>query len=169
MGYFTNVDDYLAGHEKKAGLFDFLAKPFTGAFGAVRGVGKAVEEGPDLLRGIGGFIKDNPMTAVGIGAGIPGAYGLHQLVRNKLRAKDQDEVFKLVHKDDQILRDADRTELESAFDTFRAFAPTLATDPNATRSFLREAVTSGGGVNYNTINLLARTEAAIQGDSSHGD
>ncbi len=44
----------------------------------------------------------------------------------------------------------------------KRFAPTLSSDPNAVRSFLREAATSGAGVNYNTIKLLAEAERMTQ-------
>lgn len=166
MGIFMDVDEYVAREVKTAGALDTAARPFVSLSRLVKGIGGSISGSETLIGDVGKVLKEHPYAALGIGGGALGANALHSLVTNKLRARKQNAVFDFVKKDDPILRDADRTELASAFDTFRAFAPSLATDPNAARSFLREAVTSGGGVNYNTINLLARTESAIQGESN---
>jgi len=63
---------------------------------------------------------------------------------------------------DPVLADADPAEIEEAYATMKRFAPTLASDKNAVRAFLREAVTSGGGVNYNTIKMLSDAENSAQ-------
>lgn len=76
-------------------------------------------------------------------------------------AGDPDEVFSTVSKNDDLLAGADKKGLQASFETMRRFAPTLATDPNAVRAYLREAATSGSGVNYNTIKLLAEAEKAV--------
>lgn len=78
-----------------------------------------------------------------------------------MAAGDPDAVFSSVAKNDELLAGADRKSLQTSFETMRRFAPTLATDPNAVRAYLREAATSGSGVNYNTIKLLADAEKAV--------
>lgn len=164
MSVFTDVEEFVEGRTKTAGLLDIAARPFQSLSKLVKGIGGAISGSETIVGDVGTLLKNHPYAAIGIGGGALGANALHSLVSNKLRAREQDSIFKFVKNEDPILRDADRKDLASAFDTFRAFAPTLATDPNATRSFLRQAVTSGGGVDYNTINLLARTESAIQGE-----
>lgn len=69
-----------------------------------------------------------------------------------------EEVLERVRDDDDYISGADPAVIEEAFSTMQRFAPTLATDPSAVKSFLREAATSGAGVNYNTIKLLAEAE-----------
>lgn len=63
---------------------------------------------------------------------------------------------------DPYLTDADPEVLQDAYSTMQRFAPTLATDKGAVQAFLREAATSGGGVNYNTIKLLSDAERSAQ-------
>ncbi len=62
---------------------------------------------------------------------------------------------------DEILSKADPALLQSSYDTMRRFAPTLATDPNATRAFLQEVATYGKPPSYATLKLLADTEGSV--------
>lgn len=55
-----------------------------------------------------------------------------------------------------------------AYQTMRRFAPTLSTDPNATAAFLRNAVMTGGPMDYQTIRGLADTETSIQRAQNEG-
>ena len=48
------------------------------------------------------------------------------------------------------------------------FAPTLSTDKNAVKSFLRQAVQHDGGVDFMSIKGLADAEAAVTGRSYKG-
>jgi len=64
--------------------------------------------------------------------------------------------------EDPYISEADDEVIDEAYATMQRFAPTLSSDPNAARSFLREAATSGAGVNYNTIKLLAEAERMTQ-------
>lgn len=125
---------------------------------------------PSLLeKGISklyGFMIDKPKWAIGIGGAIglggAGYLGYH-LLQKKNQERAQDKAFAQVSHGDPVLSEASKEELGTAFQTMRNFAPTLATDPNAVQSFLRSAVMSGGGVDYNTIKLLAETENAATG------
>ena len=112
------------------------------------------------------FVTNNPWWTAGIGSaaalGGAGYLGYHML-QKKNQERDQEKAFARVSNTDPVLSEASKDELNTAFQTMRNFAPTLATDPNAVQSFLRSAVMSGGGVDYNTIKLLAETENAATG------
>ena len=75
---------------------------------------------------------------------------------------------------DSILKDAITRHPESknmileAYGTMVRFAPSLSLDINAVRSFLREAVLGGSGVNYATIKNIVDTEKSITGNSKPG-
>lgn len=73
----------------------------------------------------------------------------------------QDDVYRKVITQDEILSDADPEMLKSTFSTMRRFAPSLASDPNAVRSFLRESATYGTGPNYAALKNLAEAERAV--------
>lgn len=118
--------------KNQLGFWPELATGFTGGLGS-----GAAKEVIDLISGAG-----------------------HQAAI-AAKSGDQDAAFNRVHKEDEMLQSADKRVLADAFATMRRFAPTLATDPNAVKAFLREAATSGGGVNYNTVKLLAEAEGAI--------
>lgn len=48
--------------------------------------------------------------------------------------------------------------LPTLFSTMRKFAPSVATDPLAVRTFLTHGVTTGGNLDFATLKLLAETE-----------
>ena len=80
-------------------------------------------------------------------------------------------IFGALKQEDPVLAEADDTTILEAYHTMARFAPTLSTDKNAVKSFLREAVMSGGGVNYNTIKLLTDAENSLmkqRGGGGHG-
>lgn len=64
---------------------------------------------------------------------------------------------------DSVLAQADDALLMESYHTMTRFAPTLSTDKNAVRSFLRQAVMSGSGPDFMTIKHLADSERAITG------
>lgn len=70
-------------------------------------------------------------------------------------------IFNVLKKEDPILRQADNKTLLEAYHTMSKVAPTLATDKNAVRSFLTQAVVSGGGLDYNTIKGIADAETSV--------
>ncbi len=106
-----------------------------------------------LERGVGGAITEGAKAL-----GSAAYYGGRRL----LQGRRQQQIFGDIVAQDPILSDADPAILNQSFATMSRFAPTLASDPYAAQSFLREAVTSGGGINYNTIKLLAEAERAAQ-------
>jgi hypothetical protein len=62
---------------------------------------------------------------------------------------------------DQVIKDADPSLMKSTFDTMRKFAPNLAADSNAAKSFLREHAIYGTGPSYAALKNLADAEQAI--------
>lgn len=64
---------------------------------------------------------------------------------------------------DPVLSAADDKTLMEAYHTMTRFAPTLSTDKNAVRSFLRQAVMSGSGPDYMSIKLIADSERSVTG------
>jgi hypothetical protein len=116
-----------------------LGQSAIGAFGKEMGA-----TGAGLLRDIG----NKAMAAVG-------AMG-DQSAR--------EAILKQLKREDPILGDAPDKVLMEAYHTMQRFAPTLSTDKNAVRSFLRQAVMNGVGPDYASIKLLADTERAITGD-----
>lgn len=70
-------------------------------------------------------------------------------------------IFNTLRKEDDELAGADPALLTDAYHTMVRFAPTLATDKNAVKTFLREAVLMGTGPNVVTIKQLADAERAV--------
>jgi len=70
-------------------------------------------------------------------------------------------VFNMLTKEDDIISKADKKQMKSTFETMKRFAPNLAADENAARSFLREHATYDTGPNYATLKSLADAEKMI--------
>jgi hypothetical protein len=124
-------------------------EPAVGAM--MPGLGDTAMRG--LERGLGGTLTEGA-KALGRAAYAGG--------RRLLQGRKHRQVFDQVSATDPILAEADPEELQQTYATMTRFAPTLASDPYAAQSFLREAVTSGGGISYNTLKLLAEAERAAQ-------
>jgi hypothetical protein len=130
---------------------------------------------PTMMQNVGKGIQDSFASGIGggIGKGLVdlGASSLGSVV-SKLRDYFMTDVtrkkmFESVIRNDQVINDAmarnpqTREVLVEAYGTMVRFAPSLALDVNAVRSFLREVVLGGGGVNYATIKNIVETEKAI--------
>lgn len=91
----------------------------------------------------------------------PPAQGLFGMIRRRMIAPKHERALGTAISDDNILSDAMQQTpqlVQRAHDTLKQFAPTVATDPSMVRSFLRQAVLSGGNVDVATIKLLAEAE-----------
>lgn len=77
-------------------------------------------------------------------------------------ARARTNLFEQLKQDDDVLSSADPQALRAAYHTMTRFAPTLATDPNAVRSFLREATLYGSGPNVISIKQLADAEKTLE-------
>jgi hypothetical protein len=117
-----------------------------------------------LTAGIGTGVGTGVVNALFNGLGGAAAFAHNALVVDPRRKR----LFESVVRTDPVVLDAlhrnpdaSRT-LSEAYETMCRFAPSLALDVNAVRSFLREAVIGGaGGVNYATIKTLIETERGL--------
>ena len=106
-------------------------------------------------------------TVLGIGSelgkGVAGAIGggakrLYQSAYTGLTPDFLDELLL----EDEVISNADPDVVREALHTMQRFAPSLAADKPSVRTFLREAATSGSGVNFNTVKLLSEAEQSVQ-------
>jgi hypothetical protein len=74
--------------------------------------------------------------------------------------KQHEDVLSKVMKDD-IISKADKPLMHSAYGTMVRFAPNLAADENAAKSFLREHAIYGTGPSYAALKNLADAEQAV--------
>jgi len=81
-----------------------------------------------------------------------------QMVHN-LSTSHKDALKKVLK--DEVISNADKAMITSAFETMKRFAPNLAADENATRSFLREHAIYGTGPSYASLKNLADAEQAV--------
>ena len=152
--------------EKVAGAVDYLRAAWRGATTGVKGplVGKVL--GAAAATGLAGAVGGGLMSALGKGI----SKGYDTLDTALFQAPKREQLFAGLVRTDPVLTDAVRRDpkaqvvLEEAFQTMVRYAPHLSVDINAVRSFLREAVIGGGGVNYATIKNLVETEKTITGD-----
>jgi hypothetical protein len=125
----------------------------TSGHAVVEGLGKG------LGSGFGGALVG--LVSHGIGTGVD-ALRDHFLLEPKRKA-----LVETLLRTDPVLSDAverhpdSKTLVTESYGTMVRFAPTLSLDINAVRSFLREAVLGGSGVNYATIKNLVDTEKSI--------
>lgn len=132
--------------------------PATGGFGQ-GGFGGEFAKG--LGNAVGKTLVETAVNTLTSGAAALTDYLRNDGARKKL-------LNDMLHSD-PVLSDAVRADpkasqhIMEAYQTLTRFAPALSLDPNAVRSFLREAVMSGGAVNYGTIKTLADTQKTILG------
>ena len=116
-----------------------------------------------LSKGIGSALGGSlvGLMAHGIGTGVD-ALRDHFMLDPKRKA-----LVDTLVRTDPVLSDAverhpdSKSLIRESYGTMERFAPTLSLDINAVRSFLREAVLGGSGVNYATIKNLVDTEKSI--------
>ena len=99
----------------------------------------------------------------------------HKVLKKKLYDEPKQEAaFHDAIRGDDMLQEAHRSNpraLEETFSTLKTFAPSIAKNPSATKSFLRQATMSGmhgGGPDFATIRLMAETEKFIQNSKGRG-
>lgn len=146
----ASLDEFL--EKKAAGPGGYMSFPQMG--GSAQGA---------FAAGIGGGIGTGIIDALG-GAISGGAGALRDMF---VTDKRRNTIFSTLLQQDVVLHDAVQRNplnldvLKEAYATMSRFAPSLAVDVNAVRSFLREAVIGGGGVNYASIKNLVETEKAL--------
>jgi hypothetical protein len=140
---------------------------------AGRGSGRLFDSGEAakaLSTGIGSGIGSKAVD------GLFGALGgLAGMLKDKIFTDPRRKaILDTIMRNDQIIRDTiahnpnGKQMIAEAYQTMVTVAPTLSTDINAVRSFLREAVIGGAGVNYATIKNLAEAERAVAGNRYSG-
>lgn len=127
-----------------------------GAMGLMSGAGGLF--GGALMRGITGDSDANVSKSKEVGK---------MLAQQEMKQKSQAELAPLQQQAfqkammDPMISRADPELLESSFETMKRFAPNLAADPNAVKSFLTEVTTFGNGPSYATLKNLADAERAV--------
>jgi len=159
-----------------------------GGLGAVRGMGGLQGAASGMMQGEGHLKNVLPALGGGalIGAGQEAAGALRGALFGSTAAQETKEkelgkieaqqAFKAQQREllapkhqqafqmamqDEIVSQAPQEIIHSSFDTMRQFAPNVAADPNAVRSFLRESATYGQGPSYATLKNLADAESAV--------
>lgn len=79
-----------------------------------------------------------------------------------MASNNRESIFDALQKEDDVIARADPDELAEAYHTMVRFAPTLSTDKNAVKTFLRESVLYGTGPNPMAIKQLAEAEEAVK-------
>lgn len=78
-----------------------------------------------------------------------------------LQSRASESIFKTLKREDDVIGQADPKQLLEAYHTMVRFAPTLSTDKNAVKTFLRESVLYGTGPNFMSLKQLADAERAV--------
>lgn len=78
-----------------------------------------------------------------------------------MEGQQRKSVFDTLRQEDDVIARSDPEQLNEAYHTMVRFAPTLATDKNAVKTFLRESVLYGTGPNFMAIKQLADAEKAV--------
>lgn len=160
----TNPDHILGERDVMASLDEFLEKKAGGVIRPTPNpAGQPFHWGAHAMEhGIKGL-----MTGVGSGIGNALVSGVGGKFSNLLNNSKKRQILEKVVNTDTVISDAIKhnphmmENLLEAYTTLDKFAPTLATDTNAVRSFMREVILGGGHVNYATIKNLVETEKAI--------
>ncbi len=130
------------------------------------------------LTGLGAAFGAHLMSPIEGGAGAAAEQAQRELGRfNGQQAIKQQQITALAPQhdvafhqaqQDEVIQQADPSLVASSFSTMKRFAPNLAADPNAVRSFLRESATWNSGPSYATLKNLADAERAVAGAGGAG-
>ena len=99
----------------------------------------------------------------------------HKVLQKRLYEEPKQEAaFQEAITGDELLQEAHRADpkaLRDTFSTLKAYGPSMAKNPQATKAFLRQAAMSGmhgAGPDIATIRLIAETEKNIQNSKGKG-
>lgn len=160
------------------GVSSLAGSPMQGVAGGISGSIQKLMERNLLSHGREFGEKKDPfhlsgsaaITAFGKEMGTSGADLLRDMATKAMEAAGhagdasaREAILQNLKRSDSVLANADDGTLMEAYHTMTRFAPTLSTDKNAVRSFLRQAVMSGSGPDYMSIKLLADAERAVTG------
>lgn len=109
---------------------------------------------------VGGSIVSEGLAAIRRLIGVSSQAVSERMIKDPQRKKIINNVVKM----DPVISTAEREnpgQAAQAYSTMRKFAPTLSTDPNIVKSFLRNSALSGGPMDFQTIKGLADAEHAV--------
>jgi len=118
-------------------------------------------------KGMGGGV-----VSEGIGALRRLIGGAAQSISNRfIDEPKRDKIIQQVMKQDPVVSTAEREtpgQALNAYQTMKRVAPALSTDPNVVQSYLRNAVLSGGPIDFQTVKGLADAETSLQRAQNEG-
>lgn len=94
---------------------------------------------------------------------ISGVKGILSGAKENARSPVRKAIFKRLSAEDDIIGQASPDNMLRAYSTMAKVAPTLSTDINAVKSFLRSSAMHDGGIDPMTIKGLAEAETAVTG------
>ena len=161
-GAFGRLPSALAG----LALIDPL-KPVSGSYGYL--LNKKVFDGfGGLLNRVQADeaaakkVVEEMSKAVAVEA-ISGVKGVFRKAQESARSPVRKAIFKRLAVEDDIIGQANPESMMRAYSTMSKVAPTLSTDINAVKSFLRSSAMHDGGIDPMTIKGLAEAETAVTG------
>jgi len=130
----------------------------------LRGVLTRTKADEEIAKKMVGGLAERALDAMGDAFGSAQRTLKEKMVDSPMRHA----ILNQLKKEDDIISMADNKATLEAYHTMKNVAPTLSTDKNAVKSFLREAVQHQGGVDYMTLKGLADAEAAVTGRAYKG-
>jgi hypothetical protein len=94
---------------------------------------------------------------------LSGLKGLMASAKEHSRSPVRKAILKRLSSEDDIIAQASPDAMLRAYSTMSRVAPTLSTDINAVKSFLRSSAMHDGGIDSMTIKGLAEAETAVTG------
>ncbi len=81
-----------------------------------------------------------------------------------IEPKQQNVLKQVIQTDPTLAQAMEKTPdmVIGAYKTLKQFAPSLTTDANSLKNFLKQAIIMNGQIDFNTIKLLAETEKTIR-------
>ena len=88
--------------------------------------------------------------------------------KKRVNAPKHRAVLKELLTNDEVISQADSSQVANLFDSMTKIAPNMSKHKEAVRSFMRQGLAHEGGVDPLTFGQLARAEAALTGASFKG-
>ena len=131
-------------------------------------IGKWLAPKPGFMerKDVAGAVGQDAVHAFSKGLSEAGMSLLKDMASKVMHMGDdsaREAILKQLRMEDPVLAEADDKVLMEAYHTMVRFAPTLSTDKNAVRSFLRAAVMSGSGLDFATIKMISEAERTVSG------
>jgi hypothetical protein len=152
LGRSSEMGDFSKNSELRKLAVQSATTKIAGGFGGAGSFGQNFMSGAG--KAVGGAVAGASIAGLGL--------GIKSLIEH-LTQPSATTILKHLMADDPIISRANPTRVMEAYISFKRFAPTLSTDLNATRSYLREALTMGAGPDFSTLANLAKAEQSVAG------